>query len=596
VNIRYILVANVRVKILRMYVSVLIILRWRKMERLGFYSISVILSYLSETEGVSLLITKSQFALQILPIFRQPASSPPLLTVKVNDDDQTDTTTTAANNHNPTNFSDDDTKIATNTTATDRLQRRHRLHRKRYQFSVSPVQDPNTLLDRLNTRRLFLRYRHHRRQLQQQQQQGAATAVIIPINTSTSEMAHLEWQQQQQNSVNASSSSSLYQQFEYPPELELLRFQKSMSTDTTRANCTEFQSLCLNHHRQQQQQSTILIVSFPRSGNTLVRSLLERTTGNITGSDSRPDRSLSKELAEQHDLVGEGVVASSRVVYVKSHYPERLGNQMFEGHAAIVLVRNPYDAIDSYWNMNATKSHTKSLVPEMYTKFHDLWHGLVKNEIQIWNQFLDYWLREDCPIPILLVRFEDIIRNPQQQVQRMIQFTLQYNNINQISQSEPNVVVQLSNFWLSRIQHCTTATTRSAVSNIETLGSYQPRSAATSGVASIGKSLRTGHYSKELISYIQDTCAMNYSENYLKRFGYDVQTQDFPNNFINDRESPFVDSVIASRQREYGTSVTVRVNDGISIRPNNCPYGRRLQQWRHSMTDDDRHPLPTMAK
>lgn len=39
-----------------------------------------------------------------------------------------------------------------------------------------------------------------------------------------------------------------------------------------------------------------ILVSYPRSGNSLLRKLLERVTGVVTGSDTRPDRVLSRAL------------------------------------------------------------------------------------------------------------------------------------------------------------------------------------------------------------------------------------------------------------------------------------------------------------
>lgn len=48
----------------------------------------------------------------------------------------------------------------------------------------------------------------------------------------------------------------------------------------------------------------IAIVSYPRSGNSLMRGLLERITGVYTGCDTRPDRALSQEL-QQYGMKGE---------------------------------------------------------------------------------------------------------------------------------------------------------------------------------------------------------------------------------------------------------------------------------------------------
>lgn len=51
-----------------------------------------------------------------------------------------------------------------------------------------------------------------------------------------------------------------------------------------------------------------------------------------------------------------------RVRVVKTHYPERLGFRPFEAERVILLVRNPFDAIDSYFNMALTNTHDRRWV------------------------------------------------------------------------------------------------------------------------------------------------------------------------------------------------------------------------------------------
>ena len=52
---------------------------------------------------------------------------------------------------------------------------------------------------------------------------------------------------------------------------------------------SRFLSNGLNHQK-------ILLVSYPRSGNSFLRRLLESSMGIVTGSDSRPNRTLSESL------------------------------------------------------------------------------------------------------------------------------------------------------------------------------------------------------------------------------------------------------------------------------------------------------------
>lgn len=365
-----------------------------------------------------------------------------------------------------------------------------------YRFQVVPVQDPSVLLDRLNTRRL-----------------GKRRSRPL-VGLTTSELAITEWITRSNNKL--------------PVSHELLRFLDYESAH--------------NFH-------PTLLVSYPRSGNTLSRTLLERVTGIVTGSDTRPDRSLSKQLAEQHNLVGEGIVTSSCCVFCKTHYPERLGNRVYKGSRAILVVRNPYDSFDSYWNLNATKSHTKTLQSAVYDTFKTKWENLCRNEIRVWLDFLDYWLNTD--IPVLLVRFEDLVADPAAQVTRMMQFSLR---------------TSLNDFWKSRIDKiCAESTAK--------LGSYKPRTSR------IGKSL--GKYTDELLKYIQQISKQN-TRDYVRELGYSLP--EFP-------ETSVVQSPFLVNNERCGT---VHVNAEAPIRGTDCEFGRRLQQWRHSVTDFDRNPLPTL--
>ena len=82
------------------------------------------------------------------------------------------------------------------------------------------------------------------------------------------------------------------------------------------------------------------LASFPGSGNTWVRTLLEKATGVCTGSYACD---MSLRFA---GFTGEGI-QSSNVLVVKTHEAKP---HWAEFNSAIVLVRNPLDAIVSDWN------------------------------------------------------------------------------------------------------------------------------------------------------------------------------------------------------------------------------------------------------
>jgi len=147
----------------------------------------------------------------------------------------------------------------------------------------------------------------------------------------------------------------------------------------------------------------VLLPSYPRSGNTLLRTYLEELLLAPTGSDTRPDRNLSLRLSGQmpHEptsssgrgFVGEGVTSGVRVV--KTHYPERSGwgkMQIPTCSKIILLVRNPFDTIDSYFNLCLTNSHSESLHQNVYEHFEEFFDRFKIAEVGVWAKFNEFWM------------------------------------------------------------------------------------------------------------------------------------------------------------------------------------------------------------
>jgi hypothetical protein len=63
-------------------------------------------------------------------------------------------------------------------------------------------------------------------------------------------------------------------------------------------------------------------------------------------------------------ILGEGIVDDS-VWLIKSHYPERMGYLKFKVKRIILLIRNPFDALESYFHMGMTNTHDKHLSPNV---------------------------------------------------------------------------------------------------------------------------------------------------------------------------------------------------------------------------------------
>ena len=306
--------------------------------------------------------------------------------------------------------------------------------------AIPSVSDPWTLLARLNTRRLNQRIRYYKKH--------HGLTYEHPTQMTTHQLAMKEWEDllQQAREKNKQTSDDSAEMTDDEKNKQLLQnipspYEMLMFSPCPRAGTA--------------------LASYPRSGNSLMRNLFERTTLRVTGSDMRGG--LTK-----HDLVGEAAVGANMVQFVKTHFPERRGTPPFKASRVVLLVRNPYDAIESFFNLMMTNTHTTSLSEEIRRENNKLWQEHVLKEIQVWREFHEYWIAQQ--IPMLLVRYEDLIRYPDKVMARVLQFVLEVNNMS---------------FFESRLDKCIRQ------EQIEHLGSYRPRSGG------VGKSL--SKYSPQLL-------------------------------------------------------------------------------------------------
>eukprot|EP00531_Pseudo-nitzschia_arenysensis_P003836 CAMPEP_0116155218 /NCGR_PEP_ID=MMETSP0329-20121206/22191_1 /TAXON_ID=697910 /ORGANISM="Pseudo-nitzschia arenysensis, Strain B593" /LENGTH=510 /DNA_ID=CAMNT_0003652239 /DNA_START=265 /DNA_END=1794 /DNA_ORIENTATION=+ len=427
---------------------------------LGLRCLTIVLSYLEECEGTSFLLTqKCYWTDTILPILR----------IKL-----------------PPEFGNDDSNNA--------RKHRHRMS-GRHREPLIKIPDATTRLDRLNTRRYNKRHRRkgkHQRinDCQNDNDSDNHSCQNFPLAV----LAKDEWNETTTTTISTISTISTENnnhrrrsELMNPP---LLRFYNEQSY-------TKRQLLFA--------PGTTCLASYPRSGNTLLRSLLETVTGFVTSSDTRPDRNLSIALAEKPPyFVGEGLApppnftqqqqqqdsippppfltpqqqqqqqqqqsSSSRrrlrrhllppPPICKTHWPERIGCHRYDCHRVILLVRNPFDAVDSYWHMNLTNTHTEKVQPTITEEHRGFYESLVRHEILcVWISFLDYYWKECSKhkVPLLIVRYEDLVLNPRDELQRILEFCCETttSTTSSSSCSDGSENKQGDNWWKNRLEEVT---------------------------------------------------------------------------------------------------------------------------------------------
>lgn len=320
-------------------------------------------------------------------------------------------------------------------------------------FELILPEDPHTLLARLNSKRLHRRLSHLRKNHPEFDKKKA-----YDLNKTTEQIAISEFQGLMTNYKNKMLQTSKRDVTENEEKKE----EKQEASQRISLIPSPLELLLFSPCPR----AVAVLASYPRSGNSLLRTLYERTTLRVTGSDMRGG--LTK-----HDLVGEAATESNAVQFVKTHFPERRGTPQFLVNRAVLLVRNPYDAIESYFNLMMTNTHTTSLSEEQRKKNMKVFAEMALKEIQVWRDFHEFWLQQQ--IPLLVIRYEDLIRHTDKVIAHVIRFVLEVKNMG---------------FFEERIDRCIRE------EQIEKLGSYRPRSGG------IGKSLSTGMYTPELLTQL----------------------------------------------------------------------------------------------
>lgn len=114
----------------------------------------------------------------------------------------------------------------------------------------------------------------------------------------------------------------------------------------------------------------VALTTFPRAGNSMARTLLEKISGIPTGSEAKSDPTL-----QFIGLCGDGHTGNDMVWVTKTHYP--LASPFFVNKATfnkqIYLMRNPFDVISSCANMCMTCSHHLTPKEQFHIDFPEFW-------------------------------------------------------------------------------------------------------------------------------------------------------------------------------------------------------------------------------
>lgn len=149
-----------------------------------------------------------------------------------------------------------------------------------------------------------------------------------------------------------------------------------------------------------------ILYSFPGSGNTWVRLLVEHATGYYTSSPYM-DKSLLPLFP------GEFSFSNNKTVLLKLHpqitgypYPSFLLN-----HSTVVLLRDPFASIWSNYNIHKTRTHSKPVPMTLFNKERNSYWPFFANRTACY--YAKIWVKHYYKIAAqqkhLFIRYEDLL-------------------------------------------------------------------------------------------------------------------------------------------------------------------------------------------
>lgn len=278
----------------------------------------------------------------------------------------------------------------------------------------------------------------------------------------------VNWKNYYDSALLANISANLYtflHAFGYENQLSM--DSPYMSTESRIAPINEFNNQsktislihCLRRYGPRSFYSTdqplqtiipTMLLSFPGSGNTWTRLILEYTTGIYSGSADVADKSLRAEFigeafCDQSQLIikvhpdGVRFIPNSTFPSVILKYPEQYAKCVKGGihgfEKVLFLVRNPLDAILAEFQRANTKSHVGSFTVHDFPM--KLW---LQQSIGQAKQYQQFWAENLLPMltslssmssqKLLIVRYESLvsISTRSAELQRMVNFLLENND------------------------------------------------------------------------------------------------------------------------------------------------------------------------
>ncbi|XP_063596338.1 sialate:O-sulfotransferase 1-like [Penaeus indicus] len=164
------------------------------------------------------------------------------------------------------------------------------------------------------------------------------------------------------------------------------------------------------------------LASFPGSGNTWLRYLIQSTTGLFTGSVYNDPQLASKGFYGENETPECGCT-----IVVKTHgyslggRPESRDKRLKEMNKffgrGLLLVRNPFDTLIAYRNF-LSAGHLGVAGPTAFRG--PAWDRFVRNEIELWKSYAVDWITLSRSSHV--VHYEHLLEDPRKELLKILHF------------------------------------------------------------------------------------------------------------------------------------------------------------------------------
>lgn len=186
---------------------------------------------------------------------------------------------------------------------------------------------------------------------------------------------------------------------------------------------------CSIHEGKPDQFQFIPLLSWPGSGNTWLRYLIEQATGWQTTTVSKGDKKLAPFFVGELDypLSGKSIVQKTHYFsYVRNWYKEIDSYKL--AHSCVLLIRSPIDAFLAEFQRKQTgANHTGFISPEQFytvykRRFQEQVTKWITNEVNSYSATYLNPIKKSCDQAYHVIFYDELKENTFEEVVKLVDF------------------------------------------------------------------------------------------------------------------------------------------------------------------------------